>query len=81
MLDVFQHEDAVYGLAVDPINDFVFASACDDGRILIYDIRASPSEGSSIRAMYYFYVDARCILIMNNFCLMRGEYLSFKNKI
>jgi len=45
-IDVFQHKDAIYGLAVDPINDHVFASACDDGRILIYDIRAPPSEGT-----------------------------------
>lgn len=44
-LDVFIHQDAVYGLSVDPLNDNVFASACDDGRILIYDIRAPASEG------------------------------------
>ena len=44
-LDVFTHEEAVYGLSVDPVNDSVFASACDDGRILLYDIRAPPSEG------------------------------------
>ena len=43
--DVFNHEDAVYGLSVDPLNDNVFASACDDGRILIYDIREPASEG------------------------------------
>ena len=46
-LDVFNHDDAVYGLSVDPLNDNVFASACDDGRILIYDIRAPPSEGKT----------------------------------
>ena len=44
-LDVFTHEDAVYGLSSDPVNDNVFASACDDGRILIYDMRVPPSEG------------------------------------
>jgi len=39
------HEDAVYGLAVDPVNDDIFASACDDGKVHIYDLRAPPSEG------------------------------------
>ncbi|XP_077494172.1 DDB1- and CUL4-associated factor 5 [Amblyomma americanum] len=37
--DVFLHEEAVYGLSVQPGNDNVFASACDDGCILVYDIR------------------------------------------
>jgi len=35
----------VYGLAVDPINEDVFASACDDGKVHIYDLRAPASEG------------------------------------
>lgn len=39
--DVFPHEDAVYGLSPDPTNPHVFASACDDGRILIFDTRDS----------------------------------------
>ena len=39
--DVFPHEDAVYGLSADPCNPSVFASACDDGRLLIFDIRDS----------------------------------------
>ncbi|XP_064489573.1 DDB1- and CUL4-associated factor 5-like [Ornithodoros turicata] len=42
-MDVFMHGEAVYGLSVEPTNDFVFASACDDGRILIYDIREPSS--------------------------------------
>ncbi|XP_005988421.1 DDB1- and CUL4-associated factor 5 isoform X2 [Latimeria chalumnae] len=40
-LDVFPHDDAVYGLSVSPINDNVFASSSDDGRVLIWDIRES----------------------------------------
>lgn len=39
--DVFSHEDAVYGLSPDPTNPSVFATACDDGRVLIYDTRDS----------------------------------------
>ena len=46
--DVFMHEDAVYGISVDPTNDNVFASACVDGRILIYDIRLPPQSGKLV---------------------------------
>ncbi len=35
----------MYGLSADPINNNVFVSACDDGRILLYDIRAPPADG------------------------------------
>jgi len=47
-LDYFLHEQPVYGLSIDPINDNVFASACDDGRVLIYDIREPPSTGRPV---------------------------------
>ena len=40
-MNFFLHEKPVYGLSVHPHNSNVFASACDDGRILIYDIRGS----------------------------------------
>ncbi|KAK9409807.1 DDB1- and CUL4-associated factor 5 [Crotalus adamanteus] len=43
-VDVFAHEDAVYGLSVSPVDDNVFASSSDDGRVLIWDIRES-SQG------------------------------------
>ncbi|RWS03316.1 DDB1- and CUL4-associated factor 5-like protein [Dinothrombium tinctorium] len=38
-LDVILHDEAIYGLSVDPINDNIFATACDDGRIFIWDLR------------------------------------------
>jgi len=44
-LDVFLHDEAVYGLSINPANDDVFASASDDGQILIHDLRLSPNEG------------------------------------
>lgn len=44
-LNVFLHQDALYGLSVDPLNDNVFASACDDGRVLIFDIRQPATDG------------------------------------
>ena len=43
--NVFMHEDAVYSISVHPQNDEVFASACNDGRILIYDKREPASTG------------------------------------
>lgn len=36
----------MYGLSIDPLNDNVFASACDDGRVLIFDIREPVGTGN-----------------------------------
>ncbi|XP_043554031.1 DDB1- and CUL4-associated factor 5 [Chiloscyllium plagiosum] len=44
IVNVFPHDDAVYGLSVSPVNDKVFASSSDDGRVLIWDIRDSHGE-------------------------------------
>ena len=46
--DVFLHEDAVYGLAVDPRDDNIYASACADGRVLLWDTRVSSHQGMLI---------------------------------
>ncbi|XP_015918100.2 uncharacterized protein [Parasteatoda tepidariorum] len=43
-LDVFPHQEAVYGLSADPMDDNLFATSCDDGRVLIWDIRQSIDE-------------------------------------
>uniref|UniRef100_A0A087YHA4 Actinin, alpha 1 n=1 Tax=Poecilia formosa TaxID=48698 RepID=A0A087YHA4_POEFO len=43
-LNVFLHIDAVYSLSVSPVNDSIFASSSDDGRVLIWDTR-EPSHG------------------------------------
>ncbi|KAK3093824.1 hypothetical protein FSP39_020659 [Pinctada imbricata] len=73
-MDVFMHDDAVYGLSVDPSNDNVFASACDDGRILIYDIRLPPQSAdafvlanytSSMHAVMYNPVEPRLLATAN----------------
>ncbi|OWF46287.1 DDB1- and CUL4-associated factor 5-like [Mizuhopecten yessoensis] len=72
-LDVFTHEDAVYSLTADPNNVSVFASACDDGRILVYDIREPPSSDpfclanytSSMHAVMYNPVDPRLLATAN----------------
>lgn len=43
--DVFNLEHPVYGISVDPCNDNIFASAGEDGRILIFDTRLNASSG------------------------------------
>ncbi|KAB7506480.1 DDB1- and CUL4-associated factor 5 [Armadillidium nasatum] len=40
-INVFLHEEAIYSVSVNPFVDSVFASAGEDGQILIFDIRAS----------------------------------------
>ncbi|XP_034174649.2 uncharacterized protein LOC117601666 isoform X3 [Osmia lignaria lignaria] len=52
VVDSFLHEKPVYGLSVHPHNDNVFASACDDGRVLIYDIRGSSAIETFCLAQY-----------------------------
>lgn len=52
VLNFFLHEKPVYGLSIHPHNDNVFASACDDGRVLIYDIRGSSTTETFCLAQY-----------------------------
>ncbi|XP_066593852.1 DDB1- and CUL4-associated factor 5-like [Prorops nasuta] len=52
ILNCFLHEKPVYGLSIHPHNNHVFASACDDGRVLIYDIRASSATETFCLAQY-----------------------------
>ncbi|XP_058809986.1 DDB1- and CUL4-associated factor 5 [Phymastichus coffea] len=47
VLNFFRHEKPVYGLSPHPHNENVFSSACDDGRVLIYDIRGTASSAES----------------------------------
>uniref|UniRef100_A0AAQ4RAB1 Ddb1 and cul4 associated factor 5 n=1 Tax=Gasterosteus aculeatus aculeatus TaxID=481459 RepID=A0AAQ4RAB1_GASAC len=51
-LNVFLHIDAVYSLSVSPVNDNVFASSSDDGRVLIWDTREPPSTEPFCLASY-----------------------------
>lgn len=41
LLDVFIHTKPVYGLSIDPVNDQIFATSGEDGRVLLFDLRAS----------------------------------------
>lgn len=52
VVNFFLHEKPVYGLSVHPHNDNVFASACDDGRVLIFDIRGSSAMETFCLAQY-----------------------------
>lgn len=47
-IDVFYHTKPIYGLGVDPFNDNIFATAGEDGRILLFDLRASNAEPKTI---------------------------------
>ncbi|XP_072032525.1 DDB1- and CUL4-associated factor 5-like [Amphiura filiformis] len=50
--DLFLHEDAVYGLAVDPRDNHIYASACADGRVLLWDTRVPSSQEPFVLANY-----------------------------
>lgn len=47
-LDVIHHTKPVYCLSLDPNNDNIFATAGDDGRILLFDLRASNDDPSVV---------------------------------
>lgn len=44
LCDVFLHEKPVYGLSIDPMNDQIFSTAGEDGRILIFDQRSHKDD-------------------------------------
>ncbi|KAL4238831.1 DDB1- and CUL4-associated factor 5 [Mactra antiquata] len=71
-IDAFAHNEAVYGLSPDPTNPYVFASSCDDGRVLIYDIRDSCADPfclanytSSMHSVMYNPVEPRLLATAN----------------
>ena len=40
-LDIFPHDEPVYGIACHPECSELFASASSDGRVLVFDLRES----------------------------------------
>lgn len=71
-LDVFLHDEAVYGLSVDPTNENIFASACDDGRVLIWDVRQATNDAfmlagytSAFHAVMYNPIETRLLATAN----------------
>lgn len=48
-LTVIPHRKPVYGLTVNPQKDDIIATAGEDGRLLLYDIREAPNQGDCTR--------------------------------
>lgn len=46
------HRKPVYGLSINPQNDCILATAGDDGRVLIFDLRDSSNAGKEIWFLY-----------------------------
>lgn len=40
---MFKHEQPVYTVSMDPFNDDIFASAGEDGKVLVFDRRVDSS--------------------------------------
>ncbi|CAG2165823.1 unnamed protein product [Oppiella nova] len=51
-VDVILHNDAIYGLSVNPFDDNIFASACDDGRVCLWDLRKETVRETTVLARY-----------------------------
>uniref|UniRef100_W8BY12 DDB1-and CUL4-associated factor 5 n=1 Tax=Ceratitis capitata TaxID=7213 RepID=W8BY12_CERCA len=44
LVNVFKHNNPVYGLSIDPKCDSIFATACEDGQILVFDQRVDVAD-------------------------------------
>ncbi|ELU11233.1 hypothetical protein CAPTEDRAFT_181641 [Capitella teleta] len=60
--EIYNLEDAVYGLSTDPINSKIFATACADGRVLIYDTRAPSTEGMNPFCLANYMHPMHCVM-------------------
>lgn len=69
--DVFLHSKPVYGLSVDVTNDQIFATAGDDGHILIFDLRIGtqvltlPKSRAPFHAVQFHPSDGNCMITGN----------------
>lgn len=50
--EVFRHEKPVYGISLDPLNSSIFATAGEDGRCLLYDMRTAGGAEVQVIAKY-----------------------------
>ena len=66
-LDVFRHEEPVYGLSVHPTNSNIFLTACSDGRVLLFDLRQRPGEDPVMLAGYSHAFHAGVDAIISHF--------------
>lgn len=53
-LDLFMHDEPVYGVDVNPQNENLFVTACSDGRVQLFDLRQPASEDPLQIAGYAF---------------------------
>ncbi|XP_053947354.1 uncharacterized protein DDB_G0287625 isoform X1 [Anastrepha ludens] len=44
LMNVYKHNNPVYGLSIDPRSDSIFATACEDGQILVFDQRVGADD-------------------------------------
>lgn len=69
--DVFLHTKPVYGLSVDVTNDQVFATAGEDGLVLMFDLRVGthiltlPKSRASYHAVQFHPSDGNTIITAN----------------
>ena len=49
-VDVFTEQQAVYGLHVNPSQEQVFIASCENGRVLLFDLRMSLAGQSETRS-------------------------------
>ena len=71
-LDVFPHDDPVYCVSPHPSHPELFATACSDGRILLFDLRSSNSDpielqstGFPFHGVNYNPIDPRLLVTAN----------------
>ena len=56
LCNVYKHDSPVYGLSIDPQSNSIFASAGEDGQILVFDQRldaADPFVVAQLRASFH----------------------------
>lgn len=52
--NVFKHDGPVYGLSIDPQNDNIFATASENGEILLFDHRSTvPTVVASVPSSFH----------------------------
>lgn len=44
IVDSYCHQKPIYGLSVNPTNNFIFATACEEGKCYLYDLRRRDEE-------------------------------------
>lgn len=67
------HKKPVYGLSVNPQNDQVIATAGDDGRILLFDIRESENAGEFFSLHFMIFLHILFFNVTEPMCLAKQK--------